>query len=161
MQSIGSGVKQALPVLACLQMVGNFLDGKTKSMALGRGLAFLWISAAFAGPAVATDLTGDLIVDCDDLAAFEAAFGSESFDPDYRSASDLNSDGTIDGRDLALFMVDFPPSLACHPYLDPDRFIPLDAQGEPMEGQFVQVGHDGSLPPLEFRPGGHSPQERG
>jgi hypothetical protein len=50
-----------------------------------------------------------------------------------------------------------PAHLDCHPLLDPDRFVPLDSQGNPIEGLYVQILPNGSLAPFEYRPSGRNP----
>ena len=49
------------------------------------------------------DLDGDSDVDNDDLALFQAAFGSSSGDANYNPAADLDNDGVIGVSDLLIF----------------------------------------------------------
>ncbi|MGA1194682.1 MAG: hypothetical protein ACO3ZG_09960, partial [Kiritimatiellia bacterium] len=108
----------------------------------------------------AIDLNLDAREDCEDLELFRAAFGTVQGESAYRADADLNTDGIIDGRDLSLFIRTFPAHLGCNPLLDPDRFVPLDAYGEPIEGLYVQILPNNTLAPLEYRPMGRHPLGR-
>jgi len=48
------------------------------------------------------DVTGDGAINCDDLNAVKVALGKRTGQPGYSAAADVNKDGVIDARDLAL-----------------------------------------------------------
>ncbi|MFQ5933386.1 MAG: dockerin type I domain-containing protein, partial [Dehalococcoidia bacterium] len=48
------------------------------------------------------DITGDDIVDIDDLTILKSAYGAGSEDPAYRLEADLNGDQVVNYLDLAI-----------------------------------------------------------
>ena len=44
---------------------------------------------------------------CDDIASFSMTFGSVSVDANYNAACDIDTDGDVDGSDLAVFSSGF------------------------------------------------------
>ncbi|WP_202416530.1 M12 family metallo-peptidase [Duganella qianjiadongensis] len=48
------------------------------------------------------DITGDGAINCDDLNAVKVALGKRTGQPGYSAAADVNKDGVVDARDLAL-----------------------------------------------------------
>ena len=112
------------------------------------------------------DLDGDgLVGPSDFFGFFRPCLGARRSTRPACAAADLDGDGLVGVADF--FRV-FRPRLGLPPGpagpgaeagtpLDPEGFVPIDANGQPLEGGVVRVGSDGSLPPFELRPGGRSP----
>jgi virginiamycin B lyase len=59
------------------------------------------------------DVNGDGAVNCLDLDAVKAAFGTSRGQPGYNAAADLNHDGVVNVLDLAIVARYLPPALQC------------------------------------------------
>lgn len=64
--------------------------------------------------AVKGDVNGDGIVDCSDLQAVKAAFGSRRGQPAYNAAADVNGDGVINIVDLSTVAHALPAGSVCN-----------------------------------------------
>ncbi len=62
---------------------------------------------------VSGDVTGNGWIECDDLAADASAVGTRSGEPGWSAADDVNGDGVVDVRDLALVSQGLPEGTAC------------------------------------------------
>jgi hypothetical protein len=78
---------------------------------------FTSIDPAASVPAVVTCVSGDVTrngwVECDDLTTDESAVGTRSGEPGWSAAGDVNADGVVDVRDLALVSQGLPEGSAC------------------------------------------------
>jgi hypothetical protein len=72
--------------------------------------AFLVGASAVGAALLVGDLDGDGLVDTADEAWLASSYGNASSDPGYEPASDFNSDGATNVRDLALFGASFGAS---------------------------------------------------
>ena len=60
-----------------------------------------------------SDRNGDGRVDCGDISLVKASFTKRYGDAGFDPRADINSDGVIDVRDLALVSKDLPPDAVC------------------------------------------------
>jgi hypothetical protein len=69
--------------------------------------------AAFALGTFGGDRNGDGVVGCSDLALVNAAINTRIGDPGFNVLADVNVDGVVDDRDLALVLMQLPAVLSC------------------------------------------------
>lgn len=62
---------------------------------------------------IAGDLNGDGSVNCDDLAIIRSSFGKRSGQPGFDPRADVNHDGVVDVRDLAVESQLLVPGIVC------------------------------------------------
>jgi len=61
--------------------------------------------------AITGDVTGDDVVDILDIAAVAGVFGTQTGDPTYNPAADINSNGLIDIFDLLSVVINLTTAL--------------------------------------------------
>ena len=71
------------------------------------------LSSSVVAAKVLGDVNGDGVVNCSDLALIKASFGSRSGAPAFNPDVDLDSNGLIDIRDLAIAARQLPPGTVC------------------------------------------------
>jgi hypothetical protein len=71
------------------------------------------VAILFSGTPKAGDVTGDGVVNCDDLNFVRAAFGKRRGQPGDQAAADTNNDGVIAITDFAFVSRNAPPNLRC------------------------------------------------
>ena len=69
-------------------------------------------------PALVTCVQGDASrdgwVDCEDLGLVKTAVATRAGDPGFLTSRDVNGDGVVDVRDLALVSQGLPGGTSCH-----------------------------------------------
>ncbi len=71
------------------------------------------LSSSVVAAKVLGDVNGDGVVNCADLALIKASFGSRSGAPAFNPDVDLDSNGLVDIRDLAIAARQLPPGTVC------------------------------------------------
>lgn len=74
---------------------------------------FAVLTSQVIGAAIAGDLNRDGVVNCDDLGLVKASFGMRAGNPSFNPVVDLDSNGIIDARDLALVASRVPAGTVC------------------------------------------------
>jgi hypothetical protein len=67
----------------------------------------------FSGTSTPGDLTGDHLVNCDDLNVIRSAFGRRKGQAGYNPVADTNSDGIVSILDFVVVNKNLPPGLKC------------------------------------------------
>nr|MDJ0869802.1 hypothetical protein [Myxococcota bacterium] len=113
------------------------------------------------GNACDADFDGNGLVGIADFNRLRSQFGRTDSDPGFDRVVDANGDGGIGIPEFNLLRSQFGaapgpagPNAPRGVVLDPERYLPLDASGDPIEGELVRADGDGVLPPFEYRPGG-------
>ncbi|MFC5514066.1 dockerin type I domain-containing protein [Massilia jejuensis] len=74
---------------------------------------FAVLTSQVIGAAIVGDLNRDGVVNCDDLGLVKASFGMRAGNPSFNPVVDLDNNGIVDARDLALVASKVPAGTVC------------------------------------------------